>query len=168
MTPLDLSPISDLLKLPALSLATSGETGEPHAAAVYFAAGEGPVLYFFSASSSQHSQDLARDSRAAVSLYLPSWSWQEIRGLQARGTVRPVEPGAAWDDAWDLYISKFPFVLQMKAEVSRTRLYAFRPDWIRLVDNRQGFGFKQEWVRTPDSPAAQAGWRPVDKGEARG
>lgn len=25
------------------------------------------------------------------------------------------------------------------------QLYGFTPKWIRLVDNNQGFGYKQEW-----------------------
>jgi len=30
--------------------------------------------------------------------------------------------------------------------VARNALYVFQPRWIRLVDNRRGFGFKQEWT----------------------
>jgi uncharacterized protein YhbP (UPF0306 family) len=162
---LNLLPLSDLLELPALTLATSGEAREPHAAAVYFVADDSLGLYFFSASSSQHSLDLERDPRAAVSIYLESRSWQEIRGLQMRGEVHQVEPGAAWERAWHLYLSKFPFVSEMKAEIARTRLYVFQPDWIRLIDNGQGFGFKQEWVRGQDAGSGMAGWR---SGEAGG
>jgi len=29
--------------------------------------------------------------------------------------------------------------------VQRNALYVFSPTWVRLVDNRRGFGFKQEW-----------------------
>lgn len=168
MSPLDLTPFSDLLELPALTLATTGETGEPHAAAVYFAADQRLDLYFFSAPSSQHSLDLARDPRAAVSLYIESRSWQEIRGLQMRGIVSQVEPGSSWEQAWRLYLAKFPFVSEMQAEVARTRLYLFRPDWIRLFDNRKGFGYKQEWARRRDSASDQAAWRMVEVGGPRG
>ncbi len=41
-------PIGDLLALPAMTLATTGPSGEPHAAPVYFAADEDQRLYFFS------------------------------------------------------------------------------------------------------------------------
>ena len=40
---------------------------------------------------------------------------------------------------------KFPFVDAFKVIVARNVLFAFQPGWIRLVDNRKGFGFKQEW-----------------------
>jgi uncharacterized protein YhbP (UPF0306 family) len=33
----------------------------------------------------------------------------------------------------------------MKAILQRNALYEYIPAWVRLVDNRRGFGFKQEW-----------------------
>lgn len=138
-------PPTDLLLLPAMTLATSSPLGEPHAAPVYFAAGgEGPRFYFFSDPNSQHCCDLAANPCAAASIHPLVNSWQEIRGLQMRGEVLPVPPGEEWQNAWQLYQAKFPFVSRLKAEVERSGLYAFVPNWIRLVDNRRGFGFKEE------------------------
>jgi uncharacterized protein YhbP (UPF0306 family) len=137
--------VGELLHTPAMTLATTGSDGEPHAAPVYFAAGEGLHLFFFSAARSQHSQDLARDPRAAAAIYPPDPGWQELRGLQLRGRVQVVPPGPAWQSAWEVYLARFPFVRALQAEVTRDQLYVFIPAWVRLVDNRQGFGFKQEW-----------------------
>lgn len=138
--------ISDLLAVSAMTLATSGTEGEPHAAPVYFAAAGEMRLYFFSEAHSRHSQHLARDPRAAAAIYPQCEGWQDIRGLQLHGEVRPVEPGAEWEQAWEAYLRKFPFVAGLKAVVARNQLYVFRPHWIRLVDNRRGFGFKEEWT----------------------
>ena len=135
---------ADLLALPAMTLATTGSAGEPHAAAVYFAADEALRLYFFSDPASQHSQDLAASPLAAVAIHPLVAGWQEIRGLQLRGRVRTVDPGSEWDQGWALYQAKFPFVVQLKEVLARTTLYVFEPDWARRVDNRQGFGFKEE------------------------
>jgi len=135
----------DLLSLSTMTLATSGPSGEPHAAPVYFAAAETLYLYFFSDPHSQHSLDLARDARAAAAIYPECRDWRDIRGLQLHGEVHPVPPGLEWDAAWVLYAAKFPFVSGLKAVVERNVLYAFTPRWVRLVDNRRGFGFKQEW-----------------------
>lgn len=137
-------PLADLLALPALTLATTGSAGEPHAAPVYFAADEAQRLYFFSNPASQHSLDLAENPLAAAAIHPMVSGWQEIRGLQLRGRVRVVELGREWNQAWALYQSKFPFVDQLKEALARTTLYVFEPDWIRRVDNRQGFGFKEE------------------------
>jgi uncharacterized protein YhbP (UPF0306 family) len=139
-------PPADLLALPALTLATSAPDGGPHAAPVYFAADARHRFYFFSDAHSQHSLDLAANPRAAAALHPLVAGWQEIRGLQLRGRVRAVPPGDEWEQAWQIYLAKFPFVAQLKEAVTRTALYVFEPDWMRLVDNRQGFGYKEEKV----------------------
>ena len=144
----DLNAIDDLWDLPAMTLATSGADGTPHAAAVYFAAdAERRNLYFFSAPSSQHSQDLARSPRAAATMHPLVQGWQEIRGLQVRGMVQPVAPGEEWERGWACYLVKFPFAGEMKEIIAQNTLYTFRPEWVRWTDNRQGFGHKEEWTQ---------------------
>jgi uncharacterized protein YhbP (UPF0306 family) len=102
-------------------------------------------LYFFSESDSQHSRDIAHQPGAAVTIYPESTGWQDIRGLQMRGMVYRVEPGAEWERAWESYRLKFPFVEALRVIVARNALFAFQPSWLRWLDNRRGFGFKQEW-----------------------
>jgi uncharacterized protein len=138
--------LAELLAVSTLTLATTGPGGEPHAAPVYFAVAGELRLYFFSDPHSRHSQDLDGDPRAAAAIYPECEGWQDIRGLQLRGEVWPVVPGAEWDQAWKAYLQKFPFVGKLQAVVARNQLYVLRPEWIRLVDNRQGFGFKEEWT----------------------
>lgn len=146
-----LSSLNEFLALSTMTLSTASPDGKPHAAPVYFAApslmnvNPIPVLYFFSDPRSQHGQHLDANPRAAVAIYPPCFDWQDIRGLQMGGLAAPVEAGEEWNTAWGLYKTKFPFVAGLKAIVARNRLYAFTPGWIRLVDNRRGFGFKQEW-----------------------
>ena len=140
----DAWPPADLLALPAMTLATSGPEGAPHAAPVYFAAGENCRLYFFSDGDSQHALDLRTQASAAASIHPLVSGWQEIRGLQLRGRVRAVPAGVEWEQAWALYQAKFPFVRDLKQAVATSLLYVFEPDWIRLVDNRKGLGWKEE------------------------
>jgi uncharacterized protein YhbP (UPF0306 family) len=158
--------IIDLFQLSTLTLATSGAGAEPHAAPLHFVAighpfgatqdlmdmqdlGEAEItwrIYFFSEEKSQHSRDLLVNSHAAATLYPESQDWRQIRGLQLRGTVQQVPLGPEWDQAWEQYRLKFPFVVGLKNIVARNNLYVFVPTWIRLVDNRLGFGFKHEWI----------------------
>lgn len=139
---------SALWALPALTLATTGLDGAPHAAAVYFAASEDQqALYFFSAASSQHSLDLTANPQAAATIHPLVQGWQEIRGLQLRGWVKVVPPGEEWEQAWQRYLVKFPFAGDIKEVVARNTLYAFHPTWVRWIDNRRGFGHKEEWTR---------------------
>ncbi len=143
--------LADLLALSTLTVATTSADGQPHAAPVYFAAvidsdaGSRLRLYFFSEPDSQHGRDAATNPRAAAALYPLCYDWQDIRGLQMRGSVQAVEPGEEWEQAWEQYQSKFPFVSSLKEIVARNTLYVFVPNWVRLVDNRRGFGTKQEW-----------------------
>jgi uncharacterized protein YhbP (UPF0306 family) len=129
-----------------MSLATVSTTGEPHAAAVYFVSDQALQLYFFSDPDSQHGRDVAQNPRAAVSIFPECEGWQDIRGVQMRGQVHGVMPGDQWERAWQRYLDKFPFVKELKAVVAQNALYVFSPHWIRLIDNRRGFGFKEEWT----------------------
>lgn len=143
---LDLSG-EDLWALPAMTLATTGADGMPHAAPVYFAADDSRRnLYFFSDPTSQHSQDLAAHSTAAAALHPVVSGWEEIRGLQMRGEVLPVRAGEEWQRAWSCYLVKFPFAAELKEALAGSTLYTFRPNWIRRSDNRLGFGHKEEWT----------------------
>jgi uncharacterized protein YhbP (UPF0306 family) len=139
-------PFADLLKVSTMTLATADPKGNPHAAPVYFAADAEMRLYFFSESKSQHSRDIAQNPKAAAAIYPECEGWRGIKGLQLRGTVRLVEAAQEWDSAWARYQVKFPFVRALKAVVAQNQLYVFIPNWLRLVDNSQGFGFKKEWT----------------------
>lgn len=140
-------PDGEFFALPAMSLATQGLDGQPHAATVYFAADDTRRnLYFFSDPASQHSLDLATNPRAALTIEPPLDDWRAIRGLQLRGTVQAVAPGPAWEQGWQVYLARFPFVKDMREIIARNTLYTFRPDWIRRIDNRRGFGYKEEWT----------------------
>jgi uncharacterized protein YhbP (UPF0306 family) len=63
-----------------------------------------------------------------------------------RGSIKAVESKVEWQTAWQFYQEKFPFVIDLKGVIATSQMYAFTPDWIRLVDNRKDFGYKQEWV----------------------
>jgi uncharacterized protein YhbP (UPF0306 family) len=137
--------VAELLRLSTMSLSTVGPEGAPHAAPLYFAADERMRLFFFSSPNSQHGNNLAQSPVAAASIYPECQDWRDIHGLQLRGEVSRVPAGAAWVQGWGIYLAKFPFVAPLKEIIAQNRLYAFRPFWIRLVDNRQGFGNKEEW-----------------------
>lgn len=138
---------SELWHIPVMTLATSSPNGSPHAAAVYFAASpDRQDLFFFSSPGSRHSLDLASNPRASAAIYPMVDEWTQIRGLQLRGHVESIFPGEAWNRGWELYQQKFPFVKDLKALINQNRLYVFRPTWVRQIDNRQEFGFKEEWT----------------------
>ena len=151
--------LEEYLALTTMTLATVGRHGEAHAAAVYYAADESINLYYFSETSSQHALDSDQEPRAAVAIQAEVAGWQQIHGLQMRGKVRAVDSKHEWQAAWHLYRGKFPFVIDLEDVITTNQLYAFTPAWIRLVDNRQGFGFKQEWQVNSEEREISPTWR---------
>jgi uncharacterized protein YhbP (UPF0306 family) len=73
-------------------------------------------------------------------------TWQQIRGLQLRGMVMPIPEGEEWQRGWACYLKKFPFAAGLGDALARSRLYVFRPHWIRKIDNRRAFGYTEEWT----------------------
>ena len=142
------SSIEELLHLTTMTIATIGMDGEPHAAAVYFACDDQINFYFFSDAESQHALDITNEPRAAITVNGEHGGWQEIHGLQMRGVITAVQSKIERQRAWDLYQTKFPFVINIQEIIVINQMYVFKPHWVRLVDNRKGFGFKQEWGKS--------------------
>jgi uncharacterized protein YhbP (UPF0306 family) len=143
----DVGAVNQLLQLDAMTLGTVGADGSPHTAPIYFAVLNPRLqLVYFSDVSSRHAQDTWRSGQAAAAIYPQASDYLTIHGLQLRGLVQPVESGPNWDAAWEAYRTKFPFVAELRKMVERNSLYLLTPGWVRLIDNRRGFGYKREWT----------------------
>lgn len=142
---LELEPVRALLEETAtLTLATRSADGTPRATPLYFAADPALRLIFLSDPRSTHSLNADRDGQASVALYPEEVDWRRLRGLQMQGIVERLE-GPQADAARGVYAHRFTFIGQLAEALAASATYAFRPTWIRLIDNRRGFGFQQEW-----------------------
>lgn len=129
-----------------MTLATSHPTLGPHAAPVYFAADTALTCCFLSDPETRHGQDLARDAQVAAAIYPAEPDWRRLRGLQLTGRVRRLAAGDPdHANAWSVYAARYPIVADVPDAVARSVLYTLTPDWIRLVDNRRGFGYRRAW-----------------------
>ena len=133
-----------------MTLATVGPGGEPAAAPVFFVLFEDGLL-FLSEPSTRHVRNLLARPEVAVAIYKDGQAWEEIWGLQARGRVVRV-PAPREAEARAAYARRFPFVeaaagTPLAEALARVRWYVVQLRWIRLIDNRRGFGWKAEWVR---------------------
>ncbi|KUL53067.1 pyridoxamine 5'-phosphate oxidase [Streptomyces sp. NRRL F-4489] len=134
-----------------VTLAYADQDG-PQACAVLYAAGRAadgaPALYFVTAASTRHGRALAEPgARVAFTVQRDGQEWSGLTGIQGRGTCRTLH-GAERDAGWRTYTACFPFVTEderLRAALERTALWELRPDWLRLIDNAQGFGHKEEW-----------------------
>jgi uncharacterized protein YhbP (UPF0306 family) len=128
-----------------MSLATYGRQGL-WAAAVFYAS-DGFDLYFLSAGHTRHSQNLSDNPRAAATIQENYVDWPAIQGIQLEGQVVLLA-----DDrraaAIARYLAKFSFLAQagqaLQTELARVDWYRLRPDRLYFVDNRLGFGHRDE------------------------
>lgn len=108
----------------------------------------GPTLYFVTATTTRHGRALAEPgARVAFTMQRDGQEWSGLTGLQGRGRCRTLT-GAERAAGWRTYTERFPFVEasdRLRAALERTTLWELRPDWLRLIDNGQGFGHKEEW-----------------------
>ncbi len=133
-----------------LALATSGEEGEPAVAPLFYLADEELSLYWLSSESSAHSENLARTPRAAVTVYRCATGWRQIRGVQMRGLVSRVTQPRQRRALIQAYSERFKLGTAFRLVIRRSVLFAFRPDWIRSIDNATGFGSRLELARGPE------------------
>lgn len=138
-----------------MTLATADASGFPHAAAVFYAADEALNLIFVSSPNSRHSLNLAQRPHVAITIQADNQAWQAIQGLQIEGTVEMVEGAADLARAMRVYAGRFEFLrslldgangspIALRGPLASSRIYILRPAWIRLIDNSQGFGHKEE------------------------
>lgn len=139
-----------------LTLATSdGEA--PWAATVFFAADSKFNIYFVSDHRTQHGRDMAANQKVAATINPDADNWNDVAGLQIRGVVSIVD-GMERAKALTLYFKKFPQIDALfqkpegeHEETIATRLkaanfYKIEPQMIRVIDNAQGFGWREEFA----------------------
>ena len=133
-----------------LTLATVAEDGRPQAAPLFFAEMDDLSLIFISETKVRHSRNIARDRWVAATIYADGQQWQSIRGVQLEGECIALD-GPAANQARVVYLAKYPFIKADKllaAMIHFVTFYKISPTWLRLVDNSQGFGHKEE-LRLP-------------------
>lgn len=139
-----------------LTLATSS-SDDPWAATVFFAADSKFNIYFVSDHRTQHGRDMAANQRVAATINPEVDNWHDVAGLQVRGTASVVE-GVERAKAMALYLKKFPQIDALfarpegeheetiAARLKAANFYKITPALIRVIDNQQGFGHREEFA----------------------
>lgn len=130
------------------SLATVDEQGHPHAANIQYVQDDQLRLYFVSSEDAAHSRHITARPAVALTIYHHDDAQPEnIRGLQLHARAEALTNDTDRDHAWTLYAARFPFIAndpQLRAAVEQQTFYRLTPTWLRLIDNRRGFGWKAE------------------------
>jgi uncharacterized protein YhbP (UPF0306 family) len=133
-----------------LNLAYVDDAGDPQSCAVFYAPTDEGTLVFLTSRSTRHGSTFAfrrPKTKVAFTAQADDQSWTTITGLQGRGVCRPAE-GETLANARASYAARFPFVAgegPLAAALSTADYWEVEPDWLRVIDNAQGFGHKEEW-----------------------
>lgn len=136
------------------TLATAGPDG-PWAAAVFYASDPAFNLYFVTDPGTRHGRNLAAGGRASAAIHAGAESWNDIRGLQIEGAAVRVSD-AERAEALAIYLDRFPSIQRvhqaprddaeraLAGRLATIALWRLAPSRIRLLDNRERFGWKAE------------------------
>jgi uncharacterized protein len=101
------------------------------------------ILAFTSGLKTRHIKEALENKKIAGSVVLETRIIGKIQGIQFTGIVE--EPvGDLAETVKNAYLRRFPVAMLMD-----TTMWILRPDYIKMTDNRLGFGKKLIWE--PDS-----------------
>jgi hypothetical protein len=134
--------ITDFIKKHhVLTLATTNK-GLPWVANCFYAyIEEINILVFTSDKNTKHIKDLEEGNEIAASIVLETSVVGKIQGIQLRGKLSEPE-GVMLKAAKTAYLMRFPFAALME-----TTLWVLEPEYIKMTDNRLGFGKKLIWEK---------------------
>jgi len=141
-----------------LALATAGlRDGRPEVAPLFFVSDDDLNLYWISDPDSRHSRNITDWNDVAVTIFVPTWDWAGIKGVQIEGDVMALQGEGERRRVLALYRAKFPFVDERFAGlIEDSVLYMLRPRWLRWLDNARRFGYKQDFTLTAPEPDADS------------
>lgn len=128
-------------------LATSDPDQSCYSAPLFYSHNQKSQLIFQSDQKTRHSINCKTRNKVAGSISSQVWAPELIQGLQFTGSVEEC-PSEYQIEALKSYCSKFAFIHEnpiLKDKIQNQTFWILTIDWMRMIDNLQGFGFKQEW-----------------------
>ena len=127
----------------------------PYACNCYYRlAAKEPALYFMSAMSSRHAQQICSNPRVAGTIHAEHHDVSELQSMQFLGYCVPVRPGPAGDPNWPAnrkpsqahetaledYVQSFAEALRVPGSFFRIEISG-----LKFTNNRVSFGHKVLW-----------------------
>lgn len=123
-----------------LTLSTA-KNNVPYSCSCFYVFDEENLRFIFtSEEKTRHAKELQENKTAAINIALETKIIGKIQGIQACGEVKQLKAEEAFKKARKLYLHRFPY-----AVFSIKDLWAFEVNYIKLTDNRLGFGKKIIW-----------------------
>ena len=131
-----------------MTLATTGPEGV-WAAAVFYV-NHHFTLYFLSAPTTRHSQNIAARPGVAATIQEDYKEWPQIKGIQLEGQAYQIE-GAEKTAAIARYGAKFSIIGNLSKApadivkaMSKISWYKVKPERLYFIDNSLGLGHRDE------------------------
>ncbi len=142
--PVDVRIIRFIRRHHVLTLATTVDD-VPHCSSLFYAyLPESNLFAVTSARDTWHVAQLHRNARVAAAVALETKIVGKVQGLQLRG--RMYSPcGEELVAVRKAYLLRFPY-----AAVADLEMWTIAPDYMKLTDNRLGFGKKLIWEANRD------------------
>lgn len=122
-----------------LTLATCGGS-QPYCCNCFYAYDKERNIFIVKThDDTRHTQEIMHNPRVAASVVLETEEIGKIQGLQITGEAVFYD-GDALKDATKTYLRRFPY-----AVMTMGKILAIEPDYLKLTDNRFGFGKKLIW-----------------------
>lgn len=122
-----------------LTIATSSGSEPWCANCFYVYLEEENALVFTTGKETRHGQEFLINRKVAGSVVLETWIIGKIRGIQFQGIVSELQ-GERLANAKAAYLRRFPVAALMD-----THLWIVDLTYIKMTDNRLGFGRKLIW-----------------------
>ncbi len=120
-----------------LTLATVQED-IPYATPLFYAYdAQSNRFVFASKEETEHAKQMLQNFEVAAGIYLETKMVGKIQGVQIRGEIVPADAADA-----KIYFGRFPY-----ARAMQPKLWRLEPIWMKMTDNRLGFGKKLIWER---------------------
>ena len=133
--------ISFLKKHHVLTLATVSD-GQPWTSNCFYAFMEDSMSFVFtSGHETRHIQEVTQNPKVAGNVVLETSIIGKIQGVQFSGTLE-LAANEKLVAAEKIYLKRFPFAALMD-----TTLWILQIDYLKMTDNRLGFGKKLIWER---------------------
>jgi uncharacterized protein YhbP (UPF0306 family) len=139
--------IKFFMKHHVLTIATTVDNEPWCANCFYVYMEEENAIVFTTDIDTRHGQEFLKNPQVAGSVVLETLIIGKIRGIQFRGTISEPKDNML-QKAKSAYLKRFPVAALME-----TRLWMVELTYIKMTDNRLGFGKKVVWEKeTPLCP----------------
>lgn len=149
MSPLPEKMVRLIEKHHVFTLATSGSRGPWCASCFYVYDVVNNVFIFTSEMQTRHVSEATSEPRVSGCIALETSIIGKLRGLQFSGIMASAA-GHPKIQAKKLYIKRFPYSLPF---IGSSPFFLLFPEFIKMTDNRLGFGTKLIWDKSTDLQA---------------